>query len=237
MEYRATVRVEGSFRSKYDEPPFFKAEETVYGETIGEVLDKMVEASYNVRKETSLWLRQNKETKFSLREGSWYFDCSWPSTSNPYSPKARVGAGGQIKTLNQIVQTAVHYRHLEIQVFFTGEIKYICNGRYARVVENIEPEKKIFDVFNEKLLANYRDYGYTGKQLDETIDSMGGNYVRFLKDYARHRSYIAKGLYDKIVIPRSKKMKFFWNLVDMIAGVQNVTVGRGSIVPPRENKR
>lgn len=216
MEYTATIEIRGSHPSDY-ENRFYHAEETVISDTIGGVFDALVEKAYDLYFALNLWLIKNRPADYDMQDDHWYVNCSFPSVMNPYSSESFHGAGSSISDPGSMVQTVAHYRHMEIQHFMESELKYMKNGYYKKYVDGVKPLHSFFDVFHTDNVAEFRNYGYNGQQLNQVLLDMGEDHVKFLKEYARYRSLISRGKPEKIVIPEElpngqARKKSIWEL-------------------------
>ncbi len=200
MSYSATIEVVGTRRSD-EKDVIFEQEITVFGDSVGEVLDDMVEKAYELYYELSLLLITDFPKDYVLDNDYWYISCSWPTTNNPYSTERGRGAGSHLVSPAAIISSAVHYRHMEVHGFINGEVNYLRNKAYATYVEGVTPIREFNLIFSSPHIEEFRHFGFTGEQFDRVFKAMGKAQIPFLKDYASYKSATARGAVEHIVIP------------------------------------
>lgn len=200
--FTATVKVTGAHHSDYQDA-FFTEEITVTSETLGGVFDEMVEASYSIYFQVITYIADKFPADYNMEDDYWYVTVSHPSVLNPYNSEAVNSAGSSLSNTGSVVESVTHYRHLEIGHFFTGEITYLKDGEFKKYVEGIKPERNFYDIFETRDVPEYRKYGYTGRQLNAAVDSMGEDFFLFLKENGYFRSLISRGNLLEVVIPES----------------------------------
>ncbi len=168
MTFEAKLKVEGTLGSpSYS---FFKAEETIGSNTLGNLLDGLVELAYEftsqVAAEFGSFFTNPKDDLNGLAD--WHIFASYPNLENPWQPLASKGMGSAVKEINGFVDNAIIYRQLIIQDFF-DTVKHTGHGYYNQFLPD-EPKPLL----------------YTGEILDTVITSMGEEKYKELLRY-RHQ--------------------------------------------------
>jgi len=185
MSYSAKVAVTGSHDYK-DEQQFFERTIVVTEDTLGQMFDSMVDAATEIRAEIIAYIVENFDVNYSMGDDHWYKSVAYPSLMNPHvSDELKYGAGGSLSSVDELVISVVHYRHMEIERFFSTELKHFRDKYYSHYVKDIEAEKRFTDVYDAPL-EDATKYGFTGAQLDAVLNEMGSDYDRFLKDYGNY---------------------------------------------------
>lgn len=198
--FTATVKVTGAHRSDF-QSVFFTEEMEVTSDTIGGVFDEMVEASYSIYFQLITYLADKFPSDYNMEDDYWYVVVSHPSVLNPYNYEAGTSAGSSLSNTGALVETVTHYRHLELGHFFTGDIKYLKDGEFLKYVEGFKPERNFYDIFETRDVPEFRNYGFTGTQLNLAIAGMGDDYYRFLEETGHFRSLLARGTLLEVIIP------------------------------------
>lgn len=197
MGFEAKVEVSGSPRTDFD-ASFFDESVIVNADTIGELFDRMVEASYTLSALMDIFVSTNFDENYVIREDYWYVTVTYPEVFNPYNAEATNGAGSALSSIEDIVNSVVHYRHMAISRFFKAESCYVANGWYRQFLPE-NPFKDFFEVHKEEDFNNWRHYGFTGDMMDTVISGMGQEYFNMLKDVNK---------YHNIIYGATRTMKF-----------------------------
>lgn len=185
MSYSAKVAVTGSHDYK-DEQQFFERTIVVTEDTLGQMFDSMVNAAIEIRSEIIAYIVENFDVDYSMGDDHWYKSVAYPNLNNPHAgDEFNYGAGGSLSSVDELVISVVHYRHMEIERFFKAELKLLRDNYYSHYVKDIEAEKRFTDIYNAPL-EEATNYGFTGAQLDAVLNEMGSDYDRFLKDYGNY---------------------------------------------------
>lgn len=168
--FKGTIKVTGK-RWKYQSPEtMYENSKTSYGETIGELLDNMVESSVRLTNELFEWSVLNLPTDYDLEKDSWYVEMTYPNIldvkmSNPKTHSLDNSNGSSLHSLNAIVRHAVTSWSIHLE-YATGDLQRIARSM-GESFDELTPSKPLDDSYYE--LETYREiaqYGFTGTDLD-----------------------------------------------------------------------
>lgn len=195
--FQGTLTVEGRPKWVEDAVPFYRWTLTAYGETIGELLDNLVETSVSLANDVFAWVTTNKPSEYELEEDYWYISLTHPeiletSKDNPatHSKNFDTGSGSSLNSIGDIVKFPVLIRDIQIRATITS-LLLKSTDKSEIVDEAAIPHKGTYEVTSFKEMTKF---GFTGAELD-TILEIGereGRLKKYVDDLNLARSYRKK---------------------------------------------
>lgn len=184
--YSGSLRLKASER--VNDEPFYEVTKTVYGETLGELSDNLVEYAVTAARAAQQWMIDNKPEDYRFTEGYWRLLITLPDIMKC-----------QEKTLPENIDSTFDSRVLsfeEIVVIATAhrdaQIRQACT--YLQLVRggpsNIPelPTGSLSGIGDSATLEEMTEFGMNGKDLDAVLE------IAVLEN--RIQSYQARLKYD-----------------------------------------
>jgi hypothetical protein len=172
--YKGTVEVRGASHSDYD-TPIFLVEKNVYGETLGSLMEAMVQSSIELSREVKDFIGTLGEG-YDMANDYWYFSASYPDPLRDHQVGADedYGSGGAIRTADEAVYSMVHYR----QMMFSGAIRDLHRadqmhnrtGAWDEYDKRMEHEGTVEDLITSGFSGEEFDHLYNLALHDGTLD-------------------------------------------------------------------
>lgn len=192
--FQGTVTVEGRPRWVEDAQPFYRWTLTAYGETIGELLDNLVETSVSLANDVFAWVATHKPSEYELENDYWHISVIHPdiletSKDNPatHSKDNDTGSGSSLNCIADIVKFPVLIRDIQIRATITS-LLLKSSDKSEIIDEAAVPHKGTYEVTSFKEMTKF---GFTGAELD-TILEIGereGRVKKYVDDLNLARSY------------------------------------------------
>lgn len=163
--YKGTVEVRGASRADYD-TPIFHVTKNVYGETLGSLMEAMVQSSIELSHEVKDFTN-TLGAGYDMADDYWYFSASYPDLLRDHQVGADedYGSGGAIRTTDEIVHSMVHYR----QMAFNGALRDLHRA------DQSHNRSGVWDEYDKSM--NYEDSlgdliasGFRGEEFDCLYD-------------------------------------------------------------------
>jgi hypothetical protein len=195
--FKGTLTVEGTIRGIENARPFYSRTVTAYGESIGELLDNLVETSVSLANDVFAWVARNEPADYQLKDDYWYISLAHPdiletSKDNPqtHSKDNDTGSGSSLDSIEDVVRFPVLIR--DIQTKATATWLLLQKTDKSEIVDEAAiPHKGIHEVtsFNEMT-----KFGFTGVELDTILEvaEREGRVQKYIHDLNLARSYRKK---------------------------------------------
>lgn len=150
--------------------PFYTLSKTLYGETLGELFDNVVEASINLTRDTQNWVLANRAADYNLADDYWQVQITLPDVYKTLK-----------KQIPEDIDSAFSSRFDEFKEIFTWAVCNRDSAVFLTVTHLqllgigptlIPSESKVglekmydFDTFE-----GMSDCGWTGRELEEILE-------------------------------------------------------------------
>jgi len=172
--YKGTVEVRGASHDDYD-TPIFDVTKTAYGETLGALMEALVQASIELSREVKDFIGTLDES-YDMEGNYWYFSASYPDLLRDHQVGADedYGSGGAISSPDEVVHSMVHYR----QMMFSGAIRDLHRADQVHnrtgVWDEYDKRMEYEGTLDELIASGFRgedfDYLYNAALSDGTLD-------------------------------------------------------------------
>jgi hypothetical protein len=189
VTYRGQISLTGESRLA-DNEEIYKVNKFVYGETLGTLLDNMVNESVIIAQDLKTFLRLEMPTGYRMSDDYWSFNFSHPALleATQVGENRDNGSGGSVSSVKDIVVSATHSRHLSIM--------YELNSlNYTRSEMKLEPllssKDRIMDGLSSTKFATITASGFQGTELDKylAIVEADGSLEKYRRDLISIRRY------------------------------------------------
>lgn len=163
--FQGTITLQGNIRGG-DEANKLLYKETVkaYGETIGELLDNLVEASVTLANDLFSWVTLNCHEDYNLRDDYWYISMAHPEVLEIMT--SDTGSGSHLESVEGVVRYVALMR--DIHVGFTISSLLLENSAKSEIIDKaVAPYDGIYGVTSFKEMTKF---GFTGSELDTILE-------------------------------------------------------------------
>lgn len=188
LQYKARVTVTGAHKENLEDN-FFEYTTTVLSHTFGAAFDGMVSASINLSKMITDFIQKEFGDDYNMQQDFWYLTVSYPNVM--FGGDDGNSAGCSLSSPLEVVQSAVQYRHMEIQRFFKLETRNIGKGEFAHYTKNLQENINFYHglSYDEVTMSHA---GFLGTQLDQVIAKMGDDFPKMQKIHKENMENIRK---------------------------------------------
>lgn len=167
--FKGTITVTGTTRNTANQlQTFYENQVSVYGETMGELLDNLVKMSVPVANDVFQWVLENKPATYQLGSPDcWDIDIMHPdlrSFVKGYSPIDESNSGGNLKSVEDIVHRVVADR--------TNSINFALIS-FRSSPETLLRHARYLDMYDETTLEGKTQVGLTGAEFDKLHEVFG----------------------------------------------------------------
>lgn len=169
--YQGQISLRGR-GSGNDSSPFYYESIKAYGETIGELMDNLVQASIPLANNAFLWTMQNKPLDYSMRDDNWWLEISHPDliesfVEDPSTHQKDTGGGSAVTCHRDIVTHTVIHRNVTIDLVAT-QLALTKSGPTQIPQHAAQPFTQEYyeDGHNYE---TYIAFGFTGLELDKIL--------------------------------------------------------------------
>lgn len=180
--YKGKITVEGAtYGGPKDENgrdiPFYSNTVVAYGETPGELIDALVEASVKVANDVFEWCLANKPADYKMKgiNENWYIQMAHPeylladpNDPSTFSEREDTGGGGSVDSVEAIVRYAVLSRDIEIKHAVIHFSLSNPGGQRPTAIPQ-EPAVSYNGCYDAESLQETTKFGWTGKEYDNII--------------------------------------------------------------------
>lgn len=146
--------------------PFYALSKTVYGGTLGELFDNLVETSVSISRTVQLWVFANESAEYGLADGYWRLSVTLPDIIKcqrktlPASLDSTFES--RVLSFEEIVRNAVVHRDININQANTY-LQLVLPGSSELPESPIAPLSKIGDA---ETLEEMTEFGWSGNDLE-----------------------------------------------------------------------
>lgn len=149
--------------------PFYELSKTLYGETLGELFDNVVEASINLTRDTQNWVLANRAADYNLSDDYWKVEIVLPDVYKSLK-----------KQIPENIDSAFSCRFDEFKEIFTWTVCHRDSAVFLAVTHlqmfgprptSIPSESKrgLEKMYEADTYEEMMDCGWTGKELEEIL--------------------------------------------------------------------
>lgn len=201
----------------FESSPFYETSKTLYGETLGELFDNVVEASIRLTRDTQNWVLANRDANYLLTDDFWKLEIALPDVYKTLK-----------KQVPENIDSVFSTRFDEFKEIFTWAVCHRDSAIFLAVTHlqltglshtSIPSESKVgleklydFDTFEEMMAC-----GWTGSELEEILEiARRENRITTLHAMDKYADRLSK--YEKSQLDSSKgknkeiKRKKWWHL-------------------------
>lgn len=149
-----------------DGKQIYRKEVSVYGETLGELLDNTVEVSAAITADLSEWTKTNHPESYNFEDDYWHCSITSPSTRwhNPASFYDYMSTTS-IPNLGHLSNFAVLTRHIRIDQL----LHYLLLAKSGDSNIKDSPAVDFSNIYKTDSFAEMAKCGFTGSELDATL--------------------------------------------------------------------
>jgi hypothetical protein len=185
---------------------------TAYGETIGELLDNLVEASVTVANDVFAWSAANKSEDYKLSDDFWYMQLVYPDilethNADPKTSKNKdSSSGATLETVDFIVKFATLVRDIQIKNVSIS-LRLTKSGESEIIDTAATPLNGMYEVTS---FSEMTKFGFTGAELDTMLATgeKEGRLKSYRDDTEMLRNYYRNG---KLPSTSTAPKKRWWN--------------------------
>lgn len=173
--FQGTITVKGNVSGGTEaNQPLYKKTVKAYGETIGELLDNLAEASVTIANDLFAWVALNRPADYNLRDDYWFISMAHPEVLEIMT--SDTGSGSRLESVEGVVRYAVLIRDIHVSSTITS-LLLEDSAKSEIVNEAIAPYDGIYNVSSFREMTKF---GFTGAELD-TILAIGEREGRIKK--------------------------------------------------------
>ena len=139
---------------------------TAYGETLGELLDNLVQASVTLANDAFQWAMMTQSSDYTPNDDHWFCSIVHPEiTRRTDWPVEDVGSGSSIHDFDYIVRHAVVVRDITIRSTAT----HLLLAKSGPSAISEKPKTPYNGISNATSFQEMTGYGFQGPELDEIL--------------------------------------------------------------------
>jgi hypothetical protein len=213
--YSGAIKV--TAHEAFTSDPFYEYSKTLYGQSLGELFDNLVEASINITREAQNWVLANKPSDYKLSDDYWKNTIILPDVLSCLKEIVPTDLDSQyssrIEEFKDIFSDAVCHRDSLIMVAVINlQLKKLGPTRIPSTSARDLSEWSHLDTYEEKM-----DCGWTGKELNEILEiAHKENRITALRAFDKYERRLAafemessKTVSDSKTAPNKKKWWHF----------------------------
>jgi hypothetical protein len=214
--YSGSITLRAS--AKPSDDPFFTLSKVVYGKSLGELFDNLVEASVRVARDAERWTRANKASDYSLSEDYWRLSVTLPDIikcQKKTQPNLLDSSfDSRVFTIDEIVIVAVSNRDIRISQANTY-LQLVLPGSSA--LPN-DPAVSLYTIEDSETLEEKMARGWTGKDLEEILEIARKEHridtLNAMDKYDERLSKYEKSLINSHGLKSGRSPRKRWSLVN-----------------------
>ena len=188
IAYKGTIAITGNSRN-HDED-IYDVKRSVYAESIGALLDAMVEETIRMTTDVKSFVRTTMPTGYKLDDGYWFFHVSYPRIldSNEVGVNHDDGAGSASSSALDMIRTMAHYRSMA----FSHAVSQLNATRREMELQAFNNNSEGFSSsYSTKDVNLITTTGMLGHELDAILMEamLDGSYAKYQKNQKNMRHY------------------------------------------------
>lgn len=153
-----------------NDEPFYVLSKTVYGMTLGELFDNLVEASVKVSRAAQLWAFTNESAEYSLTDGYWRLAVTLPDIikcqQKTIPENVDSTFDSRVLSFEEIVRNAVAHR--DINIHQANTYLQLAMPGHSELPES--PFIPFFKISEAATLEDMTEFGWIGEDLDSILE-------------------------------------------------------------------